>query len=138
MILTHNNRKIKLIPREYQGIENITDYLEDFENMRLTDVERATLNKQMFRHYAELFLRKLVKAEKLDYLRIKNAFPLTTIKVLTSDNQTYYVLKMSNEFSVRCDEALYMKSPGKEEMDFNNPLFRQIAPPGAEQLRMFE
>lgn len=137
MILTHNDRQIKLIPRKYEDIENITDYLEDFEHKRLTEVERATLEKQMFPHHASKLLKKLIADKKLDPSSVKDAIPVSTIKVLTSDNQIYYVIYMSNKVSVCCDESLYLMSPEKEEIDYLNPVSRELAPPPLQQLRMF-
>jgi hypothetical protein len=137
MILTHNNREIKLIPRKYDGIENITDYLEDFEHKRLTEAERDNLNNRLFRQAAEIFLADLEKSEKLVHEQVKDAWPILSIKVKTSDDQTYYAIKMSNNISVRCEEALYRMSPVKDSINYTNSLSRQIAPPSVEQLRMF-
>jgi len=138
MILIYNNREIKLIPRKYQGIENITDYLEDFEHMRLTDDERDILDNRMFRQECESFLEKLEQSENLVHEHVKDAYPMLSIKANTSDGQTYYAIKMSNNISVRCDESLYRLSPVKHKINYTNSLSRQIAPPSEEQLRMFE
>lgn len=137
MILTHNNREIKLIPRKYEGIENITDYLEDFEHKRLTEDERDHLDNRLFRQECENFLSDLEKSEKLVHEQVKDAWPILSLRVLTSDNQTYYAIRMSNNISVRCDEALYRLSPVKQKINYTNSLSRQIAPPPVEQLRMF-
>ena len=137
MIITHNNRPIKLIPRKYDGIENITDYLEDFEHMRLTEDERDHLDNRLFRQECERFLEKLEQSEHLVHEHVKDAYPVLSIKANTSDGQVYYAIRMSNNISVRCEESLYRMSPVKHEINYTNSLSRQIAPPPVEQLRMF-
>lgn len=138
MILKHNDRPIKLIPLKYQVIENITDYLEDFSYIRLSKIERESLDSAMFRQAADKFLEKLEENNKLAHEQVKKAFPMLALRVETSDGQRYYALKMSNGISVRCDEQLYRLAPTRENLRYGNSLNRQIAPPSVEQLRMFE
>lgn len=137
MIITHNDREIKRIPRKYEGIENITDYLEDFEHKRLTDDERDHLDNRLFRQECEKFLEKLEQNEHLVHEQVKDAHPTLSVKANTSDGQTYYAIRMSNNISVRCEESLYRLSPVKQKINYSNSLSRQIAPPPVEQLRMF-
>lgn len=137
MKIKHNNQVIKLIPAKFNVIENITDYLEDFEHKRLTEGERETLDYALFAQEASKFIEELKEKEKLVYEFCCNTKPASTMKVITSDEQVYYALRMSNNLSIRCDEALYRLSPIRNKITYTNSLSRQIAPPPVEQLRMF-
>lgn len=137
MKVTYKNRMIKLIPRKYKAIENITDHLEDFDHLRLTEDERETLDYALFAQEAAKFIEELKEKEKLVYEICCNTKPASTVKVITSDDQVYYALRMSNNLSIRCDEALYRLSPIRNKITYTNSLSRQIAPPPVEQLRMF-
>lgn len=89
MILIHNFRKIKLIPYKYASITNITDYLEDFDHIRLNTDEREYLDHALFSQAAYQLLQKIAENEKLVYEHIGDARPLYIVKAETSDGQTF-------------------------------------------------
>lgn len=138
MLLSYKNRKIKLIPVKYRHISNITDYLEDFDHLRLSDDERKSLEHALFVQAASGFIASLAQNEHLVHEHVGNAHPVYAVKADTSDGQTYYALKMSNNVSVRCSEDIYRMSPIKQNIWYTNSLSKQLAPPPVEQLRMFE
>ena len=113
MIITHNDRPIKLIPKKYQQITNITDHLEDFEFIRLSDIERKALDQELFRLESENFLMYLNFSDPLVFEQVKDAKPVGAGKVKDADGQTITVLVMSNNLHVRCEEHIYTLSPVK-------------------------
>ncbi|HET6558093.1 MAG TPA: hypothetical protein VFG54_12310 [Prolixibacteraceae bacterium] len=113
MILHHNNRPIKLIPKKYLRIQNIADHLEDFDYIRLSDVERQSLDQELFRLEAENFLMFLSFSDQLAFETIKDAKPVSAGKIKDADGESCTILKMSNGISIRCDEKLASLSPIK-------------------------
>ena len=113
MIIHHNLRPLKLIPKKYIRIKNITDHLEDESCIRLTEVERESLDKELFRLEAENFLMLLSLTDPLTFERVKNAKPEMAGKIKDADGELCTVLVMSNNLQVRCDETLYSLSPIK-------------------------
>ena len=113
MILYHNNRPMKLIPKKYIKIPDITDYLEDFENLRLDEVERKHLDMRLFTLAAENFIMLLYLSEPLVYAQIENAKPVSASRIKYTDGTVEYMLVMSNNLTVRCELELYSLSPVK-------------------------
>lgn len=107
MIIYHNNRPIKKVHRKYLQIENLTDHLEDFDYLRLSDAERNTLDRELFRLAAENFLMLLSLTDPLVFEQVKDARPVCAGKIKDADNQLCTVLKMSNNVTLRCDDSLY-------------------------------
>jgi len=113
MIIHHNFRPVKLIPKKYLRIQNLTDHLEDFENIRLSETERNTLDQELFRLEAENFLMYLNFSDPLVFEKVKDAKPVMAGKTKDADGEISTVLVMSNNLQVRCDETLYTLSPVK-------------------------
>lgn len=113
MILEHNSRPLKLIPKKYIRIKNITDHLEDESCIRLTDVERESLDQELFRLEAENFLMLLALTDPLVFDKLKNSKPVMAGKINDATGKICTVLVMSNNLQVRCDEILYTLSPIK-------------------------
>lgn len=113
MIIHHNARPIKKVPRKYIRIPNITDHLEDENCIRLTEVERESLDQELFRLEAENFLMYLSLTDPVVFAKIKDARPLLAGKIKDPDGDVCTVLKMSNNITVRCDDSLYAISPEK-------------------------
>lgn len=113
MIVYHNNRPVKKVPKKYLQIPNLTDHLEDFEYLRLSDVERDTLDRELFRLAAENFLMLLSLTDPLAFEQVKDACPLCAGKIKDANNELCTVLKMSNNMTIRCDDSLYSISPEK-------------------------
>ncbi|MDP2060916.1 MAG: hypothetical protein Q8J97_14330 [Flavobacteriaceae bacterium] len=113
MIINHNSRPIKLIPKKYLRIQNLTDHLEDFENIRLSETERNTLDQELFRLEAENFLMYLNFSDPLVFEKVKDEKPVMAGKTKDADGEISTVLVMSNNLQVRCDELLYTLSPIK-------------------------
>lgn len=128
MIVTHNSRKVKLVPVKYQQIQNITDHLEDFEHIRLSEQERESLDQELFRLAAENFLMLIAFKEPLVFEQVKDFRPLAAEQVKAGDEITYLLI-MSNNMRIRCDEPVYSLSPVK---------IKSTAPPKVEQLTLFE
>lgn len=113
MIIYHNNRPMKLIPKKYIKIPDIIDYLEDFENLRLDEVERKHLDMRLFTLAAENFIMLLYLSEPLVYAQIENAKPVSASRIKYTDGTVEYMLVMSNNLTVRCELELYSLSPVK-------------------------
>lgn len=113
MIIKHNDRPVKQVPKKYKKIKNITDFLEDEDYIRLTAVERKSLDKELFRLEAENFLMYLNFSDPLTFERVKDAAPVSAGKIKDAEGDTCTVLVMSNGLQVRCDETLYSISPIK-------------------------
>lgn len=120
MIIYHNDRPLKLIPKKYSAIPDITDYLEDFENIRLDEIERLNLDRRLFTLAAENFMMLLYLSEPLVYEQIKNAKPVSAARVRNTDFQIEYRLVMSNGLSVVCDLEIYSLSPVKTKLAKQN------------------
>ncbi|WP_297095539.1 hypothetical protein [uncultured Draconibacterium sp.] len=130
MELHYKGRYLKLIPRKFFEIENITDYLEDEFDKRLTDTERENLSAALFQQRVERsFLSGLKEREPLVAEQIEGAKPIITYRVITNDGQRYYVLKLDNGRSVRCSEAVYRISPNKGRIRYANGLNSGKIPP---------
>jgi len=113
MIIYHNERPLKLIPKKYINIPDITDYLEDFENLRLDEIERKHLDMRLFTLAVENFMMLLYMTEPLVFAEIENAKPLSASRVKYTDGVVEYMLIMSNNLSVRCELEIYSLSPLK-------------------------
>lgn len=113
MIIHHNGRPLKLIPKKYKDIPNITDYLEDFENLRLDEIERKNLDMRLFTLAVENFMMLLYMSEPLVYAQIENTKPVKVSRLRYTDGQVEYMLLMSNNLTVRCDQYIYSLSPVK-------------------------
>lgn len=113
MIIYHNSRPLKLIPKKYSAIPDITDYLEDFENIRLDNIERKHLDMRLFTLAVENFMMLLCLTEPLVFSQIENARPVSASRVKYTDGVVEYMLIMSNNLSVRCEFDIYSLSPIK-------------------------
>lgn len=116
MIIYHNDRPLKLIPKKYIKIENIIDYLEDFENIRLDEIERKHLDMRLFTMAVENFMMLLYLSEPLVYEQIKNAKPVSASRVRNNEGLIEYRLVMSNNLSVLCDYDIYSLAPVKSKL----------------------
>lgn len=122
MIIHYNSRPLKLVPKKYSSIPDITDHLEDFDFIRLTNIERKALDHELFRIEAESFLMYLSLLEPLVYELVENAKPVSASKIGEMSGETYTVLTMSNGMSVRCDESVFRISPVKYRLRYANSL----------------
>lgn len=113
MIIYHNSRPLKLIPKKYSNIPDITDYLEDFENIRLNEIERKHLDMRLFTLAVENFMMLLYLSEPLVFAQVENTKPISASRVKYTDGQVEYMLVMSNNLSLRCDLDIYSLSPVK-------------------------
>lgn len=120
MIIYHNDRPLKLIPKKYIRIPDITDYLEDFENIRLDEIERKHLDMRLFTLAAENFIMLLYLREPLVYEQIEKARPVSAARVRNAEGQIEYRLVMSNGLSVVCDLDIYSLSPVKAKLAKQN------------------
>lgn len=116
MIYHHNSIPLKLVPKKYRRIKNITDFFEDFEHIRLSKVERNSLDLELFRLEAENFLMYLNFSDPLVFERVKDAKPVAAGRIKDADGENCTVLLMSNNLHVRCEEPLYTLSPVKINM----------------------
>jgi hypothetical protein len=113
MLIYHNDRPLKLIPKKYINIPDITDYLEDFENIRLDEIERKNLDMRLFTLAVENFMMLLYMTEPLVFAQIENTKPVAASRVKYTDGIVEYMLIMSNNLSVRCELEIYSLSPVK-------------------------
>jgi len=113
MIIHHNGRPLKLIPKKYSKIPNITDYLEDFENIRLDKIERKHLDMRLFTLAVENFMMLLYLSEPLVFEQIEKAKPVSASRVKYTDGIVEYMLIMSNNLSIRCELEIYSLCPVK-------------------------
>ena len=113
MIIYHNNRPIKKVPKKYLKIQNLTEHFEDFEYLRLSEVERTPLDRELFRIEAENFLMYLSLTDPLAFEQVKDAKPICAGKIKDANNELCTVLKMSNNMTICCDDSLYSISPEK-------------------------
>lgn len=116
MIIHHNNRPVKLIPKKYSKIPDIIDYLEDFENIRLDEIERKHLDMRLFTMAVENFMMLLYLSEPLVYEKIEKAKPVSASRVRNNEGLIDYRLVMSNNLSVLCDYEIYSLSPVKAKL----------------------
>ena len=139
MKLIHNNHYVKLIPEKFQEIENVTDYLENEFEKRLTKSERESLTAALFEQRVKrLLIRRIKQNEPLVYEQIQHAKPVATYKVSTNDHQVYYVVEFDNKTKVRCSEFLHRVSPVRGRLKYASCLATtKIPPPGTEQLELF-
>ncbi|OFX52420.1 MAG: hypothetical protein A2066_21740 [Bacteroidetes bacterium GWB2_41_8] len=114
MIIYHNNRPIKKVPKKYLPILPVIAYhIEDFEHLRLSDIERNSLDNELFRRAAENFLMLLSLTDPLVFEQVKDAKPICAGKIKDANNELCTVLKMSNNMTICCDDSLYSISPEK-------------------------
>lgn len=116
MIIYHNARPLKLIPKKYSNIPDITDYLEDFENLRLDEIERRHLDMRLFTLAVENFMMLLYLSEPLVYEQIEKAKPISAARARNNEGLIEYRLVMSNNLSVLCDYEIYSLSPVKAKL----------------------
>jgi hypothetical protein len=116
MIIYHKGRPLKLIPKKYIKIPDIIDYLEDFENLRLDEIERQHLDMRLFTLAVENFMMLLYLSEPLVYEQIENSKPVSTSRIRNNEGLIEYRLVMSNNLSVICDYDIYSLSPIKAKL----------------------
>lgn len=133
----NNIHHIKTIPSKFVSVKNILDYLEDEHHKRLLKIERKNLELVLFEQYVEKFLEDLRKEHPLVAEQIAVAKPIIVYQVTTNDGQRYYVLKFSNNRSVRCNEKLFRIAPLTGKLKYANSLAeKKILPPSIEQLQL--
>ena len=110
------------MPDKYSVVDNITDYLEDFEHIRLTKSERKSLDLALFAAEIDWFIRDIKKNEPMVYKLIQNAKPLSVSKVRTIDGEILYQLKMCNNLDVVCTKQIYRLSPVKIQTKQKAPI----------------
>lgn len=114
MKLFYKKYYVKLIPDKFQELENITDYLEDEHEKRLSRRERKNIEAAILRQrVARVLLPVLQKSDPLVLEQIKDAVPVKAFLVTTNDDQRYYVVEFDNRTRVRCSEYVYRSSPVK-------------------------
>lgn len=140
MKLYHNNHYVKLIPDQFQELENITDFLEDEFEKRLSKRERKNIKSAILQQrVSKVLLPALAANDPLVLEQIKGAIPVKTYKVTTNDHQVYFVVEFNNRVKVRCSEAIFRISPVRGRLKYASCLTtNRIPPPAREQLRLFE
>jgi hypothetical protein len=118
MILRHNNRPFKLIPARYLIIENITDYLENFEEHRLTEAEREYLDEALFKQAACKFIETLEKTNPLVFDQVKDSKPTHAVQFRSGSGEVFYALRMMNGINVRCIPEVFKLSHVKERITY--------------------
>lgn len=139
MKLYHNKYYIKLIPDEFQELENISDYLEDEHEKRLSARERVNIKAAILQQrVARVLIPELQKTDPLVMEQIQDAIPVKAYEVKTNDNQTYYVVEFDNRVKVRCSESIYRISSVRGRLKYAACLSsNRIPPPSREQLQLF-
>ena len=139
MKLIHNNQYVKLIPEKFDEIENITDFIENEFEKRLSKTERENLTAALFQQRVKrLLIHRIKQKEPLVYEQIQHARPIKTFKVTTNDHQVYYVVEFDNKVKVRCSEFLHRVSPVRGRLKYAACLATtKIPPPAREQLQLF-
>lgn len=122
MILQHNGHSIKLIPEKYLVIENITDYLDNEHQRRLTNTERFNLDQALFVHYANDFIQRLSEADKLVFEQVKDADPVACVCLKNGLGDTQYALRLSNGIKVLCHPRLFELATTKEYQTYASAL----------------
>ena len=140
MKLYHNNHYVKLIPDQFQELENIIDYLEDEHEKRLSKRERKNIKIAILQQrVSKVLIPALAANDPLVLEQIQDAVPIKTYKVSTNDNQVYFVVEFDNRVKVRCSESIYKISPLRGQLSYAACLTtNRIPPPTREQLRLFE
>lgn len=109
-----NKYYIKDVPREFLKIENLGDFLEDFDKKRLTDRERENLRGELLR----IHLQEFVDARLKDY-RLKpyiaGASPAIVLRIHTKHSD-YCAVRFDNGAEVRCPKSLFREAPVREEI----------------------
>ena len=138
MRVTYKNRVVKIVPSIYNKIENITDYLEDFDHLRLSKTERNCLNVALFQNQSTWMpeVLPLNKPETIDM--VKGAMPTTCFCVQTVDNQQYFVVDFDNGSKLRCSNFLFKISHKKESLKQAEAYALNFPKPRLEQLCLFE
>ncbi|OFX56310.1 MAG: hypothetical protein A2066_12980 [Bacteroidetes bacterium GWB2_41_8] len=113
MILKHKNRPLKLIPIKYAFIKNITDFLEDEDQRRLTTAERAHLDKALYLHHFNNLINSLQSNDQKTYEKVKNASPVYAVKVKPHGQSTTYTIRTNNNITLKCSKLLYELCPDK-------------------------
>lgn len=111
----HNGHYVKMIPTEFETIENIGDYLEDLDKKRLTDSERENLQGALLRLYLKVFMAKVNRNALLRPI-INGAFPSAVIQVRTKD-RLYHAVQFDNGVEVKCKQKIYLNSPVKKTIN---------------------
>ena len=118
MKLKYRNRELKLLPLKYAKIENITDYLENFEQKRLTETEREYLDEALFVQAASELIARLEKTNPHGLNQIKDAIPLHVTQYKSEQGDIFYALRMSNDIHIHCKPSLYNISPAKQTASY--------------------
>lgn len=115
MILKHKNKPLKLIPSKYQVIENITDFLENEDQRRLTEAERHHLENALFRNTFDRLIASLESRDPETYEKVKDSNPVYAVKVKAYGESTSYAIRTSNNISLKCSKQLYEQCPDKRK-----------------------
>lgn len=109
MILKHQGKNLKIIPEKFAKVENITEFLEDEDKRRLTEVERQNLEDALFIQEYEIYLRQIVALkDKEMYEKVKNSKPAYAVKIKMKGGKTNFVIRTTNNISLRCPKSLYL------------------------------
>lgn len=103
-----------MIPKEFEQIPNVGDYLTDLEHKRLTDSERETLKRVLLGLYLEDFVAEVSKNHKLKPY-INGSDPSAVLRVRTQ-KQNYWAVRFSNGVEVKCTKELFVNAPYKEDI----------------------
>lgn len=115
MIVTHKKRLIKRMRDKYIVIDNITDYLEDFEHIRLTDVERKHLDNALFMEYYSRLMNLLKEDDQELYEKVKDSRPMYAVKFKANGQRTIFIIRTDNNISLKCSKQLYDLCPNKRK-----------------------
>lgn len=113
MIVTHKKRLIKRLPDKYMVIDNITDYLEDFEHIRLSAAERKHLDNARFRKYFDDLIEYLKEDDPELYTQVKDSVPMYAVKFKANGQRTIFIIRTNNNISLKCTKLLYELCPNK-------------------------
>ena len=115
MIVTHKKRLIKRLPDKYCVIDNITDHLEDFEHIRLTDAERKHLDNALFMEYYSRLINYLTEDDQELYEKVKDSLPMYAVKFKANDQRTIFIIRTDNNILLKCYKQLYELCPNKRK-----------------------
>jgi len=115
MIIKHKSRKIKLIPVKYLVIENITDFLENEDQLRLTEAERCHLDKALFFATYNRLIASLEKQDPELYDKVKDSNPMYAVKFKANGQRTIFIIRTDNNISLQCSKQLYKLCPNKRK-----------------------
>lgn len=94
----------KLIPRKFEEIDGLENYLDDFEHSRLSGTERESLNRILAEQRMKHFIKEL-KGHRLYGEIIRDAEFVGTFRIVTKKDD-YFVIRFDNKAEFRCPREL--------------------------------